>query len=78
MPEPLSLKLLKRGERLKGSDMLKLTSVVAISVVLVGGGLAFPYFSQAEASQETAALPKGDRLPVSVCIGQTWPRRSRR
>lgn len=56
--------------------MIKLSVALAVFVVLSAGAVALPYSSRAEASQATGALPKGDKLPITVCVNQTWPNSS--
>ena len=53
--------------------MVKISTALAILVVLAAGAVALPYSSQAEASQDSGALPKGDKLSLAACVNQTWP-----
>lgn len=53
--------------------MDKIAVAFAMFAILVGGVVALPNITEADASQEIATLRKGDKLPIAGCVDQTWP-----
>jgi hypothetical protein len=57
----------------QGTEMIKISLVLTLFALIAGGAVASLYSTQAEASQETFALPKGGKLSIAAWVDQTWP-----